>query len=96
MENYLLRRKKVSVAHLQCYYKLKEMRLITPPFKHNLHRKYYYYLLDDRVTIRNENLEKYLWFVFDESRFERTLFEEAASLHTLKLYEVYEYMNSLQ
>jgi hypothetical protein len=30
-----------------------------------------------------------LWFLFDEGRFERELFREAADLHTLALFEVY-------
>ena len=63
-ETYLLKRKKCTVAHLQCYYKMKEMRLVTPPFQHNVLRKYYNYLLDEDFQIKNEHLEKYLWFLF--------------------------------
>lgn len=83
------------MAHLQCFYKLKEMRMVAVPFRHNLHRKYYRFLLNNS-TIKNEHLEKYLWFLFDEGYYERELFREAAELHTLALFEVYEYMNSLR
>ncbi len=62
------------------------MRMITVPFKHNLHRKYYNFLIDPEKTIKNEHLEKYLWFLYDEGRYERFLFREAAENHTLKLF----------
>lgn len=70
------------------------MKLVNLPFKHNLHRKYYNFLLEGR-DIRNEHMEKYLWFVFDEGRYERQLFEDAASSYTLNLHEIYEYMTGL-
>ena len=88
-ENYLLKRPNCTVAYLQCYYKLREMRLINPPFKHNLHRKFLAFLLDGSKEIRNEHLEKYLWFLFEENQYERVHFEEAASSQTVKLFEVY-------
>lgn len=95
VETFFLRRKKCTVAHLQCYYKLKEMRLTTAAFRYNTLRKYHEYLLDLSVEIRNEHLEKYLWFLFDEGRYQLEEFEDAASNHTLNLHEIYEYMNSL-
>jgi len=74
---------------------MKEMRLIDPAFKYNIYRKYLGYVLDTSHPIRNESLEKYLWFLFDEDRCQRNHFEEAASLHTINLHEIYEYMNTL-
>lgn len=68
---------------------MKEMKLINPGFKYNLYKKYFDYLIDERNTIKNENMEKFLWYIFEEYRFERSLFEEAASNHTLKLFEIY-------
>lgn len=41
-------------------------------------------------------MEKFLWFIYDEYRFEKSLFEEVASNHTVKLFEIYEYMTSLK
>jgi hypothetical protein len=44
LENYLIKNNKCTVAHLQCYYKLKEMRMISPPFKRNLISKHHQFL----------------------------------------------------
>lgn len=96
IENYLLKNPKCTVAHLQCYNILKEMRMVSGPFRHNLHQKYHRFLLAPNRTVRNEHLEKYLWFLFEEGRFQRELFREAAESHTLTLFEIYEYMNSLR
>ena len=46
VESFLMKRNKCTVAHLQCYYKLKEMRLVSPLFRFNLLKKYSDYLLD--------------------------------------------------
>lgn len=52
IENYLLKNPKCTVAHLQCFYKLKEMRMVAIPFKHNLHRKYHRFI-STAQNIRN-------------------------------------------
>ena len=60
------------------------MRLVSPGFKHDLIRKYHDFLVTND-SIPPNILEKYLWFVYEQSRFDRGLFMDAAETHTLGL-----------
>lgn len=71
--------------------------MVAPPFRYNLTRKYHRFLLRNTApAIRNEHLEKFLWFLYEEAPFQRDLFREAADLHTLALFDIYEYMSKLR
>lgn len=65
---------------------MKEMKLINPAFRYNLHNKYYNHLMDEGNGLKNEHIEKFLWFLFDEGRYQRMLFEDVASNYTLRMH----------
>ena len=93
VENYMLKKGACSATNLACYYKMQEMRLVSPVFKHDLIRKYHEHLVNSEAVPANM-LEKFLWFVYEQSRFERHLFQDAAETHTLGLLDLHEHMRS--
>ena len=62
------------------------MKMISIPFKHNLKMKYHKYLLNDELSIKNEHVEKLLWFLYSEGKYDQELFREVGENYVLRLF----------
>jgi hypothetical protein len=97
IEYYLFNKAPFNSKTILIYQRIKNMGFATPIFRYNLLIRLSQQLGKigrEGLPITNNELERLLWFVYREYPYEReTRFEGLASDHTLRLFEMHEFMS---